>query len=75
MKIPAELKSIINAALKAVGNHPQHDFNWGYREVIFVEMGLEDEYMAKKISLGHKRRAILAIMTARHVLPLWNRVF
>jgi hypothetical protein len=75
MNIPQKLKNILNDALKAVENHSQHDLNWGYREAILVEMGPEDEYMSEAVTEGHKRRAVLAIMTARHVLSLWNKEF
>lgn len=67
MLVVTNLDRIIEQALNAVRNHPQHDLNLGYRQVIWKELGSQDEF-------GHLRRANLAILASRYVLPIWNSV-
>jgi len=59
MAIPSELQKLIKDALESVRCHPQHDLNLGYRQD----------------KVGHRRRAFLASLAIRHVLPIWNKAF
>ncbi|RUT04272.1 hypothetical protein DSM106972_045000 [Dulcicalothrix desertica PCC 7102] len=67
MDIPSKLQELILSALSSVRVHPSHDLNLGYRHAIWAAFG-DDEY-------GHRRRAMLALKTVRHVLPIWNKKF
>lgn len=68
MLVSTNLDQITAQAITAVYSHPQHDLNLGYRQAIWAAYGSANNY-------GHKKRAILAILTAKSVLPIWNNVW
>lgn len=69
MVIPSELQKLIAKALESVRHHPQHDLNLGYRQAIWAALESDNN------NSGHKRRAFLANLTVRHVLPIWHQTF
>ena len=74
MLISTALDRNIEKALAAVRNHPQHDLNLGYRQGIWAAFGSKDDSKTSDNS-GHKRRATLAILVARYVLPIWDAIW
>jgi hypothetical protein len=75
MTIPSRLKQLIQEALESVHHHPQHDLNLGYRQAIWLALESEHDDIGIKNNLGYTRRALLAIFTVRHVLPIWCQAF
>ncbi|NJK69604.1 MAG: hypothetical protein HC941_26540 [Microcoleus sp. SU_5_3] len=69
MAIPSALEKLIADALSSVHHHPQHDLNLGYRQAIWAALEADND------NLGHQRRAFLANLTVRHVLPIWHQTF
>lgn len=75
MSLTQSLKKIVEKALEAVHSHRQHDLNLGFRQAIWAEFGPHLKESRSKDKVGHQRRTILAIITARHVLPVWECVW
>ncbi len=75
MSLPTELTQVIKNAQDAVEKHPYHDLNLGYRQAIWAALGpsLKTSQRGGN-NAGLKRRAFLAILTTRYVLPIWERV-
>jgi len=71
--MPVTLRRITKDALVAVRRHPKHDLNLGYRCAIWAALGLSTSKAMNKS--GHKRRTILAMLTVKRVLPIWDRAF
>lgn len=69
MALPAQLAQRMREALEAVHRHPAHDLNLGHREAIWAALGPREVG-----GTGHKRRAVLALLAAGRVLPLWRDV-
>jgi hypothetical protein len=65
MAIPSKLQNLIQEALESVYRHPEHDLNLGYRHAIWAAFG----------DNSHHRRTALAVLTVRHVLPIWYQKF
>jgi hypothetical protein len=62
-------------ALESVRRHPQHDLTLGYRQAIWRWMGPFSDEPDTQNSIGHQRRAFLATLAIRRVLPIWNEAF
>ena len=73
MSMPSILQQKIEKAKVALHSHPQLDLNLGYRQGIWVALEFNGE--AKSIKLGHKRRTVLAIITASRVLNIWENIW
>lgn len=72
---PKALSQLISEASLAVHNHPQHDLDLGYRQAIWAALGALGGVSNAIGGIGHKRRAILAVFTARKVMPIWERTW
>ena len=73
----SKLSRMIEDALAAMRQHPQHDLTLGYRYAIKATFSPR-YYPANasvKSRVGHQKRTLLAIKTVQHVLPLWERFF
>ena len=66
--VPSSLNHLIAAALDAAREHPQHALLPLQRYTIYEYLG------SIKEARGYRRRAWLAVLTAEHVLPLWQQV-
>lgn len=75
MSIPTALHQTIEDAVNALCCHPQHDLNLGYRQAIWAVFGPRIDVSQMGTNSGYKRRVILSILTARHVLPIWEGVW
>lgn len=64
------LDEIIEKALTSVRSHPRHDLELGYRQAIWAAL----ESSPGNGDVGRKRRLLLAILSAKHVLPLWEKL-
>ena len=73
--IPIHLDTILTKALTVVYVHPQHDLTLGWRWVIWAALDGEQTEATTFYSIGHRRRALLAIISVRYLLPLWFRVY
>lgn len=82
MSLPRSLNLIVEDSLKALSDHPLHNLNLCYRQSIWTAFGESfaspwenriEQFGSK--DLGRKKRTILAILTARHVLPVWESLF
>lgn len=71
MLIPQSLERLINESLSIVDNHPQHDLPLGYRHAIYAKLG--PRLGTCQDRTAHQRRTVLAFLTVRHVLPLWEQ--
>jgi hypothetical protein len=66
MPLPQELTNAIGRAREALQHDEQSDLNLGYRHLIWSALGPRD-------AEGRHRRARLAMLAARRVLPIWER--
>jgi hypothetical protein len=69
MSLPTELQHSIDQALDAILNHPQHLLPSRHRRAIYNAFG------AVETGNAEQARVRLAVMTARHVLPVWQHVW
>lgn len=67
------LQQKIEKAKVALHRHPQLDLNLGYRQAIWKALDFNGEL--ESIKLGHKRRTLLAIITASRVLDTWENIW
>jgi hypothetical protein len=67
-------QSAIETALAAMCSHPNHELNIGYRHKIYAALGVREPQQGDKFTIGHQRRAHLAIRTVYHVLPIWEHM-
>ena len=71
MIIPYVLQNPITKALSVVDQNEHHDLPLGYRHAIYAELG---PYLGTSPDKrGHRRRTVLALLAAQHVLPLWQQ--
>lgn len=78
MTLPRTLQTLMTEALESVRRHPQHDLLLGYRQAIWAAFGpaLHPGQPDSEAALvGHQRRVFLAVLTVRHVLPIWLKVW
>lgn len=79
MTLPRTLQILIAEALESVRRHPQHDLTLGYRQAIWAAFGpaldTYQTYGSEAALVGHQRRVFLAVLTVRHVLPIWLNVW
>lgn len=75
MILPDELRQIIEVAYSSVLEHPQQDLTLGYRHAIWAAMGPRSKPSEKAAGSGWQRRANLAILSAKQVLPIWERIW
>jgi hypothetical protein len=68
-----ELKEARERALEAVRNDPEHDLSLGYRQAVWAALGPRNATGPVMHNAAHARRAKLAILTARKVLPMLKR--
>jgi hypothetical protein len=68
------LNEIIEQALIAVRAHPQHDLELGYRQAIWAALEAPTDGTEEAKNIGRKRRLLLAILSAKHVLPIWEKM-
>ena len=73
MSLPKVLEDCIQKALTAVRQHPNHVLNLGYRTAIWAMLGSFDRHSHPSTDAGHRRRTLLAIESARRVLPIWEQ--
>jgi hypothetical protein len=73
--LPETLQELLQRAQAAVERHPQHDLNLGYRQAIGRACGPHRDSGLPGSVAAHRRRARLAILTVRRVLPLWEACF
>lgn len=64
------LQSHIQSALNAVTSNPQGKLKIGYRQSIWMALGPFVYDVRAKDNEGYKRRALLAVMSAKHGLSL-----
>ena len=71
MIIPLVLRETISKALLEVEQNEYHDLPLGHRHAGYAKLG---PYLGTSSDkTGHKRRTLLALLTAQHVLPIWER--
>jgi hypothetical protein len=70
--LPKPLESDLGLALAAVQAHPDHVLNPGYRWLIWEHLGPRGDQTTPRADIGHRRRALLAMASARRVLALWR---
>lgn len=75
MSLSESLSDLLSKALLAIHNHSNHDLNLGYRQAIWSKLGTNNTKSDFLDSVGHKRRALLAISTARKVISIWNKTW
>ncbi|MBR8827770.1 MAG: hypothetical protein DSM107014_07665 [Gomphosphaeria aponina SAG 52.96 = DSM 107014] len=75
MLIPAILHQKIETAKAAMYNHPHHDLNLGYRQDIWAALGLNMDGAEVSYTVPRKRRAMLAILAATRVIPVWEGIW
>lgn len=68
------LKEIIEQALIAIRTHRQHDLELGYRQAIWAALEAPTNDTEEAKNIGRKRRLLLAILSAKHVLPIWEKM-
>lgn len=68
------LDKIIEKALTAVRSHPRYDLELGYRQAIWAALETPPDNINQVKDVGRKRRLFLAILSAKHVLPLWEKI-
>ncbi len=73
MSLPKILENSIQNALNVVYEHPNHVLNLGYRAAIWGALGSLDRHSHPSTDAGHRRRTLLAIKSARRVLPIWEK--
>ncbi|NER33932.1 MAG: hypothetical protein F6J93_07780 [Oscillatoria sp. SIO1A7] len=73
MSISIILQQKIEKARAALHRDTQFDLNLGYRQAIWAAFDLNGE--ATSVKLGHKRRTMLAIITANRVLDIWESIW
>lgn len=69
MSLPAQLKKAIDSAYKAVLSQPEHDLMPAYRQAVYNACGGFNSLT------GYRFQTSLAIITARYVLPIWDKVW
>jgi Immunity protein Imm5 len=78
MEISLELQILLKKAQTYMRDHPEDDLPLGYRQAIKMALGprfdTKQDNLQSPASVGYKRRGILAILTARYVLPIWQKV-
>ncbi len=74
MSLPGTLVSAIKAAHEAMSQNSQFDLDLGYRHSIWAALGPRASSQVPKPS-GLRRRATLAILSARYVIPIWESVW
>ncbi len=73
--LPEKLNRALSQSHEAMLQHPKHDLNLGYRHLIWAEFGISKSLSNQDALIGHKRRTYLAIFSAKHVLPIWNKFY
>ena len=73
MSIPIILQQKIEKARADLQEDSQFDLNLGYRQAIWAAFDFNGEITS--IKLGHKRRTMLAIITATRVLDVWENIW
>lgn len=72
--LPPDLEEAIRTAGEAVREDPEHVLAPGYRAAIGAAMGpAPPRPLEPSKHAGHRRRSLLAIASARRVLPIWER--
>jgi|SRR5690348_13235900 len=75
MALPADLQRQLDLALDAVRRDPAHALTLGHRQAIWSSLGPRLDPVTPDTAAnatGYRRRLKLAILAARHVLPLWQ---
>jgi hypothetical protein len=72
MSLPDPLIEAIKVAQKAMLQNPQYNLNLGYRHSIWAALGPRANSSQGSKRFGLQRRATLAILSARHVIPIWE---
>jgi Immunity protein Imm5 len=76
MTIPLELAQALQSGQKELAKNPKGELTLPWRKRIWMAMGpLQKEGERALINVGLRRRAELAIMAAKHVLPIWQAAF
>ncbi len=75
MSLPKILLSRIAEAKAALAQHPNSDLNLGYRQGIWAGLNYNMDAQLTRAEIGHKRRALLAIIAAERVIPIWERIW
>src|SRR5579859_563833 len=78
MDISPELQVLLEKAHITLRSHPETDLPLGYRQAIQCALGpyydVQQNRLQSAAAVGYKRRGVLAILTARYVLPIWQLV-
>jgi hypothetical protein len=74
MNLPMELQHLIESAVHSMHENPQHDLGIEVINKLGQEVGsLVDS--AHLQDLPHRRRCALILLTAEHILPLWQKEY
>src|SRR5258708_28353087 len=70
------IETVLDLAAANLSENPKGELILPWRKRIWVAFGPR-EFAGRLASrgVGHKRRATLAILSARHVMPLWDGVY
>src|SRR5262249_1168713 len=78
MEISPELQILLEKAQTYMRDHPRDDLPLGYRQAIKMALGphydIKQNNLQSPAAVGYKRRGILAILTARYVVAIWEEV-
>jgi hypothetical protein len=78
MNLSPELQVLLEKAHLTLECHPEADLPLGYRQAIQRALGpyydVQQNRLQSAAAVGYKRRGVLAILTARYVLPIWQQV-
>ena len=66
MAVPPTLRQAVERAQAALEQHPEHLLLPIYRQAIYRAFAVHDDPSQRRA------RALLAVLTARHVLPIWQ---
>jgi hypothetical protein len=73
MPLPEKLTDAIAAARAGVMSHELHDLTLGLRQGVWAALGPRDKDDRSGPRPGHRRRTALATISARKVIPIWER--
>lgn len=67
MATPPALSQAVHRALRAIDEHPDHMLLPVYRQAVY------QAFVSGNEAGGRRARGLLSVLTARHVLPIWQR--
>jgi hypothetical protein len=69
MRLPSDIEFLLEDGLVQMDNHPNHHYDWRIRRELYKV--INTEYQIK----GFNVHGWLAVITAKHVLPIFTNIF